>query len=243
MLVTVLLTAYQRANLLKISLDRIRAQKFKDYELLVVEDGDDGGATRKTVLAHGGRYVQRKRERKGWMNPAIPCNIGFQQAQGEIIVYMCGDIRFTRSADLERLIAPFADGKDRLVMASCRRLRGGQVSAWHLHPEFRVSPLLGVGAAFRKATVCALGGFDESFVGYGAEDGDLLWRMWKVGVIFTILPPEIVWTEHPWHPPAVIGMPKERLINRERMFQIRRDIDAGKRTVVANVGREWGKLC
>jgi glycosyltransferase involved in cell wall biosynthesis len=236
--VSVVLTAYNRSALLAASLAALSAQTLKDFEVIVVDDGNDDGETFRAVREAGARYIPTGRgEFEGWRNPAIACNVGFQEARGDVIVYQCGDIRFTNPQNLENLVFPVfqqtTSGARVVTMSPCKRLKqDGSFDRWHLHATHARQPLLGTGSAFEASLVRELGGFDERFTGWGYEDFDLMWRMERSGAKLMILSEEFVLTEHPWHEPA----PRSRdLKESSELFERnKREIIAGRRGLLAN---------
>ncbi|MET0865305.1 MAG: glycosyltransferase [Nakamurella sp.] len=61
--------------------------------------------------------------------------------------------------------------------------------------DFRlvISAVLGVDRRLWNA----IGGFDDSFVGYGGEDWDLAWRAWLAGADFAYQPAAVAWHDGP----------------------------------------------
>lgn len=61
--------------------------------------------------------------------------------------------------------------------------------------DFRlvISAVLGID----RRSFTAIGGFDESFVGYGGEDWDLAWRSWVAGVDRRYAPGAVAWHDGP----------------------------------------------
>ena len=61
--------------------------------------------------------------------------------------------------------------------------------------DFRlvISAVLGVD----RALWAAVGGFDETFVGYGGEDWDFGWRAWLAGATFAHEPAAVAWHDGP----------------------------------------------
>ena len=128
-------------------------------------------------------------------------NAGRRAAGGDILVYL--DVDCIPAAGLVAGLAAAAEGHDALVCGPIRYLPAGAVrDGWSeaelmrlgvLHParpfpesgvELTKNPGLFWSLAFavRAATWDRLGGFDEGFDGYGAEDTDLAFRAAERGV-------------------------------------------------------------
>jgi len=85
--VSVIIPTYNRAHLLRATLDSVLAQGYGDYELVVVDDGsrDDTPAS---LTGLGKRIVYRSIAHQG---PCVARNVGLQMAQGETIAFLDSD--------------------------------------------------------------------------------------------------------------------------------------------------------
>lgn len=85
--VSVIIPTYNRAHLLRATLDSVLAQGYGDYELVVVDDGsrDDTPAS---LTGLGKRIVYRSIAHQG---PCVARNVGLQIAQGETIAFLDSD--------------------------------------------------------------------------------------------------------------------------------------------------------
>lgn len=234
------MTAFNRAPQLWNTLKSIYAQRFKDFEVIVVEDGDDGGDTRAACEAWPVRYIQRhRRPDVPYSNQAIPLNIGIRAARGRILILQNAECEHATPEVINRLAAPHRRRKALAVFASILYLRpNGLPDYWGSHPRFAgPSPYFFCGSLLRCVAE-RLGGFDEAFRGWGAEDDDFAFRMREGGVHFSF--PEGVTVFHQWHQ-AARGYRKTENVEyyEHKVAQIR----AGFRhLILANRGREWGRL-
>ena len=87
-LVSVIIPTYNRADLLRLTLDSVVAQTFSDYEIIVVDDGsfDDSNevlCARYTEI----QYIKIKNSG----GPSKPRNIGIEMAKGKYIAFVDDD--------------------------------------------------------------------------------------------------------------------------------------------------------
>ncbi|GEO98544.1 glycosyltransferase family 2 protein [Methylobacterium haplocladii] len=181
-------------------------------ECVVVEMGGDTAP-----LPDPGCPVHRVQRPSDGLPLAAARNAGRAAASGETLIFL--DVDCIPSADLVENLAAALREHDGLVCCEIRYLPAGAVAdGWtaqgldrvgQRHPV-RKFPTQGVvpaekpglfwslAFAVRAATFDRLGGFDEGFDGYGAEDTDLAFRAEALGVpvLFTAGPR--AWHQH--HP-------------------------------------------
>lgn len=242
--VSIILTTYNRARLLKTTLASFMYQKFKDYEVIVVDDGTDDQTKRvceNFAEAMNGRasvrYIRNVREPGShYSNPAIPNNIGIKSAEGEILI-----IQNAECQHFGEVIQQLTEGVNdkTCVFASVEALTvtGGHAD-WYVHSQHSARPFFFCGAISRKTAV-ALGGFDEDYLYYGFEDDCFRDRLALSGVEFVFRDDIIV--KHNWHPNSFKVEDAERnQINAELYKEKTLDLKYGRIGIVRNVGREWG---
>lgn len=222
------MTAYRRAHLLVNTLGSIARQKVPDLEVIVVEDGDDGGRTREICEQAGVVYVQRKsRPNVGYSNQARVINLGLRRATGEITILQNAECQHVGDV-IESLCSRVGDSN--VVFAKAASLqRDGSFLMWYVHPDGMRRPFFFCGA-MRTANFIRLGGFEESFTSYGYEDDDFAERLGLAGIRFDFTYDMV---EHQWHEQLYAG----------DMAESRKHLELLRRTrpgCVANVGREWG---
>jgi glycosyltransferase involved in cell wall biosynthesis len=186
--VSVITIFYNAADFLGAAIESVLAQKYRHFELLLVDDGStDAGSAIAQSYSDGQsdriRYLQHpNRENRGM---SASRNLGIREAQGEIIAFIDADDRW-RSNKLSEQIAIFDHFPE--VDASCgtvnywRSWAGGEdelIPTGHAlgrpirAPEamLAVYPLGTADAPcpsdlmIRRAAALALGGFEESFTG------------------------------------------------------------------------------
>jgi glycosyltransferase involved in cell wall biosynthesis len=191
--VSVIVAARDAARTLPSTLDSIAAQTFRDWELIVVDDGSgDGTASIAQAFAGGPLRLLRNESSLG---PAAARNAAVREASGELIASLDSDDRWLPGY-LARQVALYDESTAagvRVALVTCdARLvtPDGEVSSetWsdrvgpvqpatlaRLLAENRVcSPVL-----VPRAVFVALGGFEESI--WRGEDYDLWLRMLEEG--------------------------------------------------------------
>jgi glycosyltransferase involved in cell wall biosynthesis len=191
-IVSIVIPAFNRAELVAETLDSVRRQTFADWEAVVVDDGSTD-TMREVVTGRAAadprvRFLSRERPPKG----ASTCrNIGLAAARGDLVVFLDSDDLLGRDC-LQRRVAvmsenPRADfavfqgllfkqtpGDMEFVLNLpddepdlCRFLRGDPV--WQT-----------TGPVWKKSAVQRLGGFDEQLACW--QDTDLHFRALNSGL-------------------------------------------------------------
>ena len=242
--VSIMMTAYDRAHLLKNTLDSILIQTRKPEQIVIVEDGYDGGKTETLCNAYRRSlpieyFCRRKRPNVGFSNPAIPKNIGIRKCTGEILIIQGAEVKYTNPNDIENLVAPVEKDPYVSMFATCKALdQYGKFDRWYGDPAF--DAYLGFCHAVRLDKVIAIGGFDELYRGYGYEDNDFMWRLHVSGI--TCKWALDVLTYHQWHP----GHPDpndaaNEAFNREYGGIVINDYHKKRiRGLESNIGIDWG---
>ncbi len=242
--VSIVMTAYRRAPQLSRTLHSIfeqRARLSGGLEVIVVEDGDDGGATRAACEPWPVRFFQRaRRPEQVYSNQAVPLNIGIRQARGRVLILQNAECLHATPDVIARLAEIHdPDARPVAAFASVLYLKpDGSPDYWGSHPEHAgPSPYFFCGSLLRSIAT-DLGGFDENFAGWGAEDDDFAFRLRKSGVKFRFLAGAVV--HHQWHEVSRgFGLEENRAYFENKVCRFR----GGEWQLLrANQGREWGSL-
>lgn len=239
---SIVITCYNRAGLLKNTLMHLFAGNvfaISAIEIIVVEDGWDNGKTEGVAKGWGAEYLCRKnRPDVPYSNPAIPNNIGIKAAHGEFIILQNAECKHLDLEKISTLLAPIYKDPMVATYATVAALnQQGEFAEWYVHPTESPRPYFFCGA-IRREHLLALGGFEESFKSYGYDDNDMAYRLTKYGVrhVFTD-----VLVHHQWHPRG--DTDPGALEEGRKLFDERvRKMDAGELSLVANQGKEWGRL-
>ena len=188
-IVSVIIPVYQCAHYLWSALDSVYAQTFKDFEVIVVNDGSDNADEIERCLASRERVVYVKQKNQG---PSAARNAGLRVAGGRFVAFLDADdywepnhlaeqiafINREPGIDLAYADASMVNGShlgDRTFMEE--HPSSGEVTLEALLDE-RCTVLLSSVVA-RRQTVMAVGMFDEGL--HYAEDYDLWLRMARHG--------------------------------------------------------------
>ena len=160
-------------------LKSIESQTFKDYEIIIVDGGDD--RTMEIARKYGAKVIIEKRK-----GPATARNIGAKHAKGEILIFADADVRFEQNF-LMKIERKFNRDIGGAICKSCAYdAKTGKynilydltnIFAWFL---IKCGLIVTTGSCFiyRKNMFEKAGGFDEKLC--TAEDHDLAKRISKI---------------------------------------------------------------
>lgn len=88
--VSVIITTYNRANLVSRAIDSVLNQTYKDFELIIIDDGstDNTKSLIDSYLQKDKRIVYFYQENKGWPSAL---NKGIELSKGEYIAFLDSD--------------------------------------------------------------------------------------------------------------------------------------------------------
>ena len=91
--VSVIIPTYNRAHYICETIDSILAQTYRDYEIIVVDDGSADN-TRKVLQKYDGKVRYFYQKNRG---PSAARNFGISQSQGEYIAFLDDDDLWTEN--------------------------------------------------------------------------------------------------------------------------------------------------
>lgn len=182
--VSVIIPAYNAAGCVRRAVESVFAQTYRDFELLVVDDGSTD-ATHAVLAGYGARLTLLTQPNSG---PAAARNRGIAQARGAYVAFLDADDYWLPSK-LERQVA-LLDAQPETGFCSTATSvvdrTGHPAGEWPCRAD--VGPLPDVlfmhgtvisgstsGVLARLPLITELGGFDESLRGF--EDPDLWIRL------------------------------------------------------------------
>jgi glycosyltransferase involved in cell wall biosynthesis len=187
----------------------IKAQTFRDFELVLVEMTRDGSSV----------YLPYKPDQHillpydGVMSKSWVCNVGVRVAKNNQLLFIDADTQFD-----EKFFATVFDFYDRfknkcfVTWDKCMMLAGRdepterELNAYHMKA-------MGHSWFFEKDFYWKIGGMNEKYFGYGAEDQDLWERALHVEKYVPNMPYVIKHTYHHFHPKDSVYPLNERRVS------------------------------
>ncbi len=202
MRVSIVIATLGRAQVLDVTLDSLRFQRFSDFEVIVV-NGPSSDDTDEVIRKYGGRI---KAVDCPIANLSMARNMGIAQAAGDIIAFLDDD-GVPEPDWLTYLVAPYADPKVGGVGGFIRDHRGinfqamvtvcdtaggnrafstvSEAEEWlKRHPDDFIS-LTGCNSSFRRSALVEIGGFDEEYE-YFLDETDVCLRLTKGGYLLSV---------------------------------------------------------
>lgn len=87
--VSVIIPTYNRASYLKEAIESVLAQTYKDFELIIVDDGSTDNTEEVVRSFDDERIIYKKKQREG--HPGKTRNVGLDLARGEYIAFLDDD--------------------------------------------------------------------------------------------------------------------------------------------------------
>lgn len=194
--VSVVVCSRNGARTIAECLDGLRRLEYPDYEVIVVNDGSQDDTAR-IARAYGVRLINT-----AGVGLSAARNIGLTAATGEIVAYLDDDaspdpywLTYLAATFLRTPHAgvggPNISPVHRNAVAACIAEAPG--APMHvMRTDDLAEHIPGCNAAFRKAALMEIGGFDERFRVAG-DDVDVCWRIEKAGGSLGFSPGAMVW--------------------------------------------------
>jgi glycosyltransferase involved in cell wall biosynthesis len=181
--VSVVIPTANRPELLKRAIGSVLAQDFTDFELIVVDDGDDASSVAKSFSDPRIRYVKNSTKKGG----AGSRNGGAQSAKGEFIAFLDDDDQWV-SGKLSKQVSLLegASPKTAFSFTAVKNVYDDKEEVTHVpagEMNFleralrRFSGFLTSTLVVRREALLGEGGFDESFPSH--QEPDLIIRLSK----------------------------------------------------------------
>ncbi len=215
--VSVIVPAYNAAATIAGTVESVFAQTFRDFELIVVDDGSTD-RTREILAGFGDRVRLIEQHNNG---PAAARNAGARLAAGEYLAFLDADDLW-RPTMLARAVAELdADSSATLVFfnASVADSEGVELGTSLIGKEFdhapslnelltQLWPIMPSAAVVRRSAYEKCGGYRDELKGasFRFEDVDFWIRMREQGPFLYIAEPLVVW-RFAWFPKKLKKLP------------------------------------
>lgn len=196
--VSIVITTFNRPELLRPTLESFRRQKFTDYEVIVVDDGTDD-QTKGICNEFGVTYI-KLRTTADYRCPSYPNNVGVQYASGDIVILQNAECKHVDPNTIEKLANSVK--ANNAVFARVIGLRADGTEEWVMCGTESQRPFFFCGA-IKKSWFTRLHGMDEDYPTGGYDDNDFADRLRKEGVQF-VFSNTIV--HHLYHPRPTISV-------------------------------------
>lgn len=208
-MVSICMSYYNRKEQLLKTLESIKQSAVKDYEIIIVDDCSSEDQRLEDI--EGINLIRVEKEDKTWVNPSIPYNMAFKQAQGDLVIIQnpecmhVGDVLSHAVENTKKYnylaFACLSWDKsefDPNLVPSIQYASPGQCAlGWYHHSLYNSRPYHFC-SAILKTNLDRLKGFDERLAnGLCYDDDDFVRRIQKLGLsIKNINTPYVV---HQWH--------------------------------------------
>ncbi len=190
--VSVVIPCYNMGQYIEETVASVLAQTFRDFEILIVDDGSDDPATLEILNRLSGGVVTLMRT--GNQGVAAARNHGIQNARGTYILPLDADDLITPDF-LEKTVS-FFEKNPELGIVSSDAMLFGEVTGICQLPVFSAERLLSenllyVTSLFRKSDWQKVGGY-RTVMKYGWEDWDFWIAMTRNRVIVERVPEALI---------------------------------------------------
>jgi len=220
MKLSVIIPTHNRADILKVCLEKIIAQQGVDFEVIVVDDGstDHTGNVVSNVQRQKSnvKYVKQPASHQG-----VARNTGVKEATGDIIVFIGDDIfvepgflkkhhdRHAEYPDENVVVLGFTTWDPKLEVNSYMKFL--EDSGWQFGYRFLKPAMIGRVDPYKffytsnislKKSFFEKEWFDDSFAFYGWEDIELGYRLWRNQDMEIYYEPEAIAYHHHYISPS-----------------------------------------
>lgn len=248
--ISIIMSSFNRPKLLNLGLSSIVKQKI-DYslEIIMVNDGMDDD-TQKICKLYGDK-LNIKYIFSGYRNvktlvsrtPAIPLNIGIKNSEGDIIILTCPEI-YHLNDGINKIIKPLIENRNYLTIPEfiyfddsgkytddlLKNLNGDLDKCDNNKNDVQMPFLMGMW----KDQIMNIGGYDEDFIGYAADDNDFVDRLKLNGCVYHRVDAKAVHLYHGKRCSGTVQWENPAWVYNYKLYTERKGI------LIRNVGKEWG---
>ena len=196
--VSIVVTSYNYEKYILKTLESIKEQTYKDYEIIIVDDNDPNTEYRRDLEIEMEKYKNNNKiiyvQHEKNMNGAVARNTGIKIARGEYITFLDDDDYFL-SNRLETMIK-YMEGnkgydcaysnnlvtKNKKIIGNCIASKSGDMKKELLLGDFSFGS--GSNMFFRANAIKKINGFTESFLRH--QDVETMLRFFNVGKLLAV---------------------------------------------------------
>lgn len=187
--ISVIIPLYNKETIIGRSIQSVLSQSFKDFELIIVNDGSTDGSTKVVKTFCDDRIFFIEQENGG---PSKARNTGIRHAQGDWIVFLDADDELLPNA-LSNFWSSHLKHKDADIIDYGTILKSGEKTKTRLHKEegyiknnfktwFYGELMPGSGHSMFHTSLFKENLYDERLRRY--EDAELLFRLLKKAIVY-----------------------------------------------------------
>ena len=259
MKVSLVMGSFCRSELLNIGLYSLTRQfLIIDLETIIINDGREDNTEKVCNLYQNKlniKYIftgQRNNKEIKFRSPSIALNIGIKQAIGDIIILTCPEI-FHLNDTIDKIVKPLLTNKKILstpnfvYFDNTNQLTNSLFSSAKIPKDFmdiiehstarcKYGRKLPLCMGMYKQEFLNIGGYDEDFTGWAADDDDIVERLVLNGLNYHYTSAKIIHLYHKKQYDRVNKNNNNEYLHNLKLFKERK----GK--IVRNENREWGVL-
>lgn len=161
-LVSVVIPCYNYGQYIDEAIQSILAQTYKNYEIIIVDDGSTDENTLETLKKYQDTYIVKRIDRSG---PSVARNIGIELAKGEFILPLDADDLIHKDYLMEAIRA-YEENPSLGIVYCEAEFFGSMHGKWNL-PEYKFPDILldnciFVSSVFRRSDWKDVGGFNAN---------------------------------------------------------------------------------
>jgi len=238
--ISVIVPTYNRADLISETIESILDQTYKNFELIIVDDGSTDNTEEVIRKFKDNRIKYIKTD--NWGAPARPRNIGIKKAKGEYIAF-CDDDDMWDKKKLEKQLPHFNSSKivgvasDAILITDTpyyRKKNYGRSKLgyidYHYMDILNGNPIITSSCIVKKKILDNVGLFDENKDFYFIEDWELWLRMARFGLFRVLEEPLIsyLFSRKRGYQSSIISKNCLKIINKQIKMNYIKNNDIGE---------------
>ena len=184
-LVSIIIPAYMQENYIKDTIDSVLVQTFKDFELIIINDGSTDKTGEKILEYKDPRIIYIYQKNSG--RPACSRNKGIVLAKGEYIAFLDGDDIWL--PDKLKKQIKYIDGENKYMMVFTNSFKFNENGSFGLYIKRNINEIFTFKDLFMRSCILPstvmitrkcldeVGGFNEDPILKAIEDYDLWLRI------------------------------------------------------------------